>query len=168
MKLILTSDVLGLGAPADVDEVKDGFGRNYLLPRGLAVGWTKGGEKQVTQIKRARSSREVRDLDHAKEIKAALESKPVQLVSKAGKGGRLFGSIGGADVAVGGLAAHRPSPRLGFAPGEATRRCRQRKLPARSARPSRPCCSSRPASATRRVAGPFHTLRHDFVLAPAQ
>jgi len=99
MKLILTSDVLGVGAPGDVIEVKDGYGRNYLLPRGLAVAWTKGGEKQVVQIKRARSSREVRDLDHAKEIKAALEAKPVRLVTKAGGSGRLFGSIGGADVA---------------------------------------------------------------------
>lgn len=99
MKLILTSDVLGLGAPGDVVDVKDGYARNYLLPRGFAVAWTRGGEKQVAQIKRARSSREVRDLDHAKEIKAALEAKPVRLVSKAGTGGRLFGSIGGADVA---------------------------------------------------------------------
>ena len=109
MKLILTSDVLGLGAPGDVVEVKDGYGRNYLLPRGLAVAWTKGGEKQVVQIKRARSSREVRDLDHAKEIKAALESKPVRLVSKAGGGGRLFGSIGGADVAQAVTAAGGPA-----------------------------------------------------------
>jgi large subunit ribosomal protein L9 len=109
MKLILTSDVLGLGAPGDVVEVKDGYGRNYLLPRGLAVAWTKGGEKQVTQIKRARSTREVRDLDHAKEIKAALESAPVTLVSKAGSGGRLFGSIGGADVAEAVLGAGGPA-----------------------------------------------------------
>lgn len=109
MKLILTSDVLGLGAPGDVVDVKDGYGRNYLLPRGLAVAWTKGGEKQVTQIKRARNSRQVRDLDHAKEIKASLESQPVQLVSKAGSGGRLFGSIGGADVAAAVLGAGGPS-----------------------------------------------------------
>jgi large subunit ribosomal protein L9 len=109
MKLILTSDVLGLGAPGDVVEVKDGYGRNYLLPRGLAVAWTKGGEKQVVQIKRARSSREVRDLDHAKEIKAALEAKPIRLVSKAGGGGRLFGSIGGADVAAAVSAAGGPA-----------------------------------------------------------
>jgi large subunit ribosomal protein L9 len=109
MKLILTSDVLGLGATGDVVEVKDGYGRNYLLPRGLAVGWTKGGEKQVVQIKRARSSREVRDLDHAKEIKAALEAKPIRLVSKAGGGGRLFGSIGGADVAQAVTAAGGPA-----------------------------------------------------------
>jgi large subunit ribosomal protein L9 len=99
MKLILTSDVLGLGAPGDVVEVKDGYGRNYLLPRGLATPWTRGGEKQVAQIKRARSAREVRDLDHAKEIKSFLEGTPVRLVAKAGSGGRLFGSIGGADVA---------------------------------------------------------------------
>jgi large subunit ribosomal protein L9 len=109
MKLILTSDVLGLGAPGDVVEVKDGYGRNYLLPRGLAVAWTKGGEKQVVQIKRARTSREVRDLDHAKEIKAALEAKPIRLVSKAGGGGRLFGSIGGADVAEAVSAAGGPA-----------------------------------------------------------
>ena len=109
MKLILTSDVLGLGAPGDVVEVKDGYGRNYLLPRGFAVAWTKGGEKQVAQIKRARSSREVRDLDHAKEIKAFLEGTPVRLVAKAGSGGRLFGSIGGADVADAVSAAGGPS-----------------------------------------------------------
>jgi large subunit ribosomal protein L9 len=99
MKLILTSDVLGLGAPGDVVEVKDGYGRNYLLPRGLATAWTKGGEKQVAQIKRARKAREVRDLDHASEIKTFLEGAPVRLVAKAGSGGRLFGSIGGADIA---------------------------------------------------------------------
>ncbi len=99
MKLILTSDVVGLGAPGDVVEVKDGYGRNYLLPRGLAVAWTRGGEKQVAQIKRARATREVRDRDHALEIKAALEAAEIRLVAKAGSGGRLFGSIGGADVA---------------------------------------------------------------------
>jgi large subunit ribosomal protein L9 len=76
MKLILTSDVVGLGAPGDVVEVKDGYGRNYLLPQGLAVAWTRGGEKQVAQIKRARSSREIRDHDQAVEVKASLESAP--------------------------------------------------------------------------------------------
>ena len=63
MKLILTQDVSGLGAPGDVVEVKDGYGRNYLLPRSHATPWTKGGEKQVAQIKRARQVREVRDID---------------------------------------------------------------------------------------------------------
>lgn len=62
MKLILTEEVTGLGGAGDVVTVKDGYGRNYLMPRGLAIGWTKGGEKQVTQIKRARKVREIRGL----------------------------------------------------------------------------------------------------------
>ena len=100
MKLILTQAVDGLGKPGDVVEVKDGFGRNFLQPRGLAVAWTKGGEKQVTQIKRAQKAKEVRGVDHAKEIKAALEGTPVKLVAHAGSTGKLFGSISTADVAV--------------------------------------------------------------------
>ena len=79
MKLILTQAVDGLGTAGDVVEVKDGYGRNFLQPRGLAVAWTKGGEKQVTQIKRARTKRAVRDRDHALEVKAAQESAPVIL-----------------------------------------------------------------------------------------
>lgn len=99
MKLILTSDVAGLGTPGDIVDVRDGYARNYLVPRGFAIAWTKGGEKQVSQIKRARSTREIRDLGHAKEIKAKLEAAPIKLVAKAGSGGRLFGSIGASDVA---------------------------------------------------------------------
>ena len=100
MKLILTQAVDGLGQPGDVVEVKDGYGRNFLQPRGLAVAWTKGGEKQVTQIKRAQKAKAIRGLDHAKEIKAALEATSVQLVAHAGSTGKLFGSITAADVAV--------------------------------------------------------------------
>ncbi len=99
MKLILTQEVNGLGAPGDVVDVKDGFGRNFLVPQGLATAWTKGGEKQVIQIKRARSKREVRDLDHALEIKATLESSPVVLSVRAGSEGRLFGSVTVSDIA---------------------------------------------------------------------
>ncbi len=99
MKLILTQEVNGLGAPGDVVDVKDGFGRNYLVPQGLATAWTKGGEKQVIQIKRARSKREVRDREHALEIKATLESGPVVLSARAGSEGRLFGSITVSDIA---------------------------------------------------------------------
>lgn len=99
MKLILTQDVTGLGAPGDIVEVKDGYGRNYLVPRGLAMGWTRGGEKQVTQIKRARSAREVRDLDHATEIKNQLEGLKVSLATRAGEAGRLFGSVTVGDIA---------------------------------------------------------------------
>ncbi len=100
MKLILTQPVDGLGQPGDVVDVKDGFGRNFLQPRGFAVAWTKGGEKQVTQIKRAQKAKAVRGVDHAKEIKAALEGTPVKLVAHSGASGKLFGSVTAADVAV--------------------------------------------------------------------
>lgn len=108
MKLILTQDVPGLGAPGDVVEVKDGYGRNYLMPRGFAIAWTRGGEKQVTQIKRARKVREVRDLSHANEIKQALEALTITMPAHAGETGRLFGSITNADVADAVKAAGGP------------------------------------------------------------
>jgi large subunit ribosomal protein L9 len=98
MKVILTQEVSGLGTPGDVVEVKDGYGRNYLLPQGFAIGWTKGAEKQVTLIKRARSAREIRDLGHAKEVKTALEALTVKLTARAGSGGRLFGSVTPSEV----------------------------------------------------------------------
>jgi len=98
MKVILTQEISGLGTPGDVVEVKDGYGRNYLLPQGFAIGWTRGAEKQVTSIKRARSAREIRDLGHAKEVKAELEALKVSLAARAGTGGRLFGSVTPAEV----------------------------------------------------------------------
>jgi large subunit ribosomal protein L9 len=98
MKIILTQEVSGLGAPGDVVEVKDGFGRNYLLPQGFAIPWTKGAEKQITLIKRARSAREIRDLGHANEVRAQLETLKVSLPARAGSGGRLFGSITTSEV----------------------------------------------------------------------
>ena len=98
MKIILTQEVTGLGTPGDIVEVKNGFGRNYLLPQGFAIAWTKGGEKQVTSIKRARSAREIRDLGHAKEVRTELEALKVSLVARAGTGGRLFGSVTPGDV----------------------------------------------------------------------
>jgi large subunit ribosomal protein L9 len=99
MKLILTHEVTGLGAPGDVITVKDGYGRNYLLPRGYAIAWTKGAEKQVETIRKARKSREVRDLGHAQELKAELERLNVRLATRAGESGRLFGSVTVADIA---------------------------------------------------------------------
>jgi large subunit ribosomal protein L9 len=109
MKIILTQEVSGLGSPGDVVEVKNGYGRNYLLPQGFAIGWTKGAEKQVTLIKRARSAREIRDFDHAKEVQAQLEGLKVRLTSRAGDGGRLFGSITPAEVVDAVKAAGGPS-----------------------------------------------------------
>ena len=108
MKLILTQEVPGLGAPGDVVEVKDGYGRNYLVPRGFATAWTKGGEKQIAQIKRARDTRGIRDLGHAQEVKAQLEALKVTLATRAGDGGRLFGSVTPADVADAVRAAGGP------------------------------------------------------------
>ena len=98
-RIILTNEVSGLGAAGDVVEVKNGFARNYLIPQGLAVAWTRGGEKQVDQIKSARAAREHATLEEAQALKAALESTRVTLVAKAGKEGRLFGSVTTADVA---------------------------------------------------------------------
>jgi large subunit ribosomal protein L9 len=99
MKLILTQDVPNLGIPGDIVEVKDGYGRNYLVPRGLAMAWTNGAEKQVAQLKRARQVREVRDLGHAKEIAAQLEGLTVRIVAKAGGSGQLFGRVTEKDIA---------------------------------------------------------------------
>ncbi len=99
MKLILTREVAGLGAAGDVVTVKDGFARNFLLPRGNAIAWSLGGEKQIQSIRRARSAREVRDIDHAKEIKAKLEGASVVTKVKVGAKGALFGSVTDKDVA---------------------------------------------------------------------
>ena len=99
MKLILTQEVTGLGAPGDVVEVKDGYGRNYLVPRGLAMRWTRGGEKTIESIKAARVTRAVRDHDHAEQIKAKLEAQPVAVKVRAGTGGRLFGAVTVTEIA---------------------------------------------------------------------
>jgi large subunit ribosomal protein L9 len=109
MKLILTQDVNGLGAPGDVVEVKDGYGRNYLLPRGFATPWTKGGEKQVAQIKRAREVREVRDIDQATHVKNSLEGLKVTLKARTGDTGRLFGAVTVSDVVDAITAAGGPA-----------------------------------------------------------
>ena len=99
MKLILTQEVDGLGAPGDVVEVKDGYGRNYLVPRGLGIRWTRGGEKTIESIKAARTARAVRDEDHAKDVKAKLEANPVNVQVRAGAGGRLFGAVTTTEIA---------------------------------------------------------------------
>ncbi|HET6532897.1 MAG TPA: 50S ribosomal protein L9 [Actinoplanes sp.] len=98
MKIILTQEVSGLGAPGDIVEVKDGYGRNYLLPQGFAIRWTKGAEKQVHVIKRARDAREIRDLGQANEVKDQLAALKVTLSARSGSGGRLFGSITPAEI----------------------------------------------------------------------
>ena len=108
MKLILTQEVPDLGAPGDVVEVKDGYARNYLVPRGFGVAWTRGGEKQISSVRRARDVREIRDLGHAKEVKAQIEALRVQLPARAGEAGRLFGSVTVTDVMAAVTAAGGP------------------------------------------------------------
>ena len=99
MKLILTHEVNGLGAPGDVVEVKNGYGRNYLLPRGFAIRWTRGGQKQIDLIQRARAARDIRTLDEAKQVAGQVNALTVRLKQRAGEGGRLFGSVTPADIA---------------------------------------------------------------------
>ena len=100
MKLILTREVSGLGHPGDVVTVADGYGRNFLLPSNQAIAWSQGAEKQIDGIRRARAARVIRDLDHAKEIKAKLESANISIKVKVGAQGKLYGSVTDKDVAA--------------------------------------------------------------------
>src|SRR4051812_37452670 len=100
MKLILTAAVDKLGVAGDVVEVKDGYGRNYLVPRGFAIRWTRGGEKTIESIKKARSARAVHDADQAAEVKARLEGATFNIKVRAREGGRLFGAVTASDIAA--------------------------------------------------------------------
>jgi|SRR5450830_237312 large subunit ribosomal protein L9 len=99
-KLILTHEVTGLGEPGDVVEVKDGYARNFLVPRSLATNWSKGAEKEITALRQARKSREIASLDEAKAARDSLQSKPVVVTAKAGDSGRLFGAVTTAEIAA--------------------------------------------------------------------
>ncbi|GGC63727.1 50S ribosomal protein L9 [Hoyosella rhizosphaerae] len=126
MKLILTAEVEHLGAPGDSVEVKDGYGRNYLLPRGLAIRATRGAEKQVEELRKAQETRAARDLAGAQDGKAKLEEiSNVTLPVRTGAGGKLFGSVTAADVvsaikAAGGPAVDRRNVELPSAHIKAT------------------------------------------------
>ena len=98
-KLILTNEVAGLGSAGDVVEVKNGYARNYLIPQGFAVAWTRGGEKQVASIRAAREARAIHDHEEAVALKNNLETNKVRLAVKAGAEGRLFGAVKTVDVA---------------------------------------------------------------------
>jgi large subunit ribosomal protein L9 len=108
-KLILTHEVSGLGAPGDVIEVKDGYARNYLVPRRLATPWTKGAQKQVDQIRAARRSREIHTIEDARAVRDSLQNKPVVVPVRAGGNGRLFGAVTTADIAAAVSAAGGPA-----------------------------------------------------------
>ncbi|KQS58333.1 50S ribosomal protein L9 [Geodermatophilus sp. Leaf369] len=108
-KLILTQEVTGLGSAGDTVEVKGGYARNYLLPRGLAIIATRGAEKQIEGLRRARAARDVATLEEAKQVAGRLSSLKVSVPAKAGNGGRLFGSITTADVVAAVTAAGGPA-----------------------------------------------------------
>ena len=92
-KLILTHEVSNLGEPGDVVTVKDGYARNYLLPRNYAIRWTRGAAKQVDSIRAARDSRAIHDREDADAVKAKLEADAINVSVRAGDGGRLFGAV---------------------------------------------------------------------------
>lgn len=109
MKLILTTEVTGLGIPGDIVDVKDGYGRNYLVPQGKAIVATRGAEKQIVTIKRAQSAREIRGAEHAREVRTALEKLELSVVAKAtADGKKLFGSVTALDIAAAVKAAGGP------------------------------------------------------------
>ena len=99
-KLILTHEVSGLGSAGDIVEVKGGYARNYLVPQGLATAWTRGGQKQVDQIAKARKARAAASLEEAQAQKARLEAQAIRIQVRTGQAGRLFGSVSTADVAA--------------------------------------------------------------------
>ena len=105
MKLILTHDVSGLGEAGEVVEDKDGYGRNYLIPRGYGTAWTKGGQKQVDEINESRRKRAIASLEDANALREALEAQTLTLTKTAGANGRLFGAVTSADIAEAAAAA---------------------------------------------------------------
>ena len=117
MKLILTAAVDNLGLAGDVVEVKDGYGRNYLVPRGFAIRWSRGGEKQIDGIKRSRDAREIRGLEHANEVRQQIEGLDLTVAERAGENGTLFGAVTASEVAAlikkaGGPSVDRRSVRI--------------------------------------------------------
>ncbi|WP_026459738.1 50S ribosomal protein L9 [Schaalia suimastitidis] len=98
-KLILTHDVEHLGAAGQVVEVKDGYARNYLVPRGLAARWTPGAQKQIDQMNAARRKREIASIDDARAVRDALQASFVTVSGKVGANNRLFGAVSTAAIA---------------------------------------------------------------------
>jgi len=100
MKVVLLKDVNGIGAAGAVKEVKDGYARNYLFPRGLAVKATEQSLEAVQHRQQAAAQRAQRQQEDTQKLAAALEEAVIELRAKSGEGGRLFGSITAADIAA--------------------------------------------------------------------
>ena len=100
MKVVLREDVDKLGRKGDLLEVADGYARNYLVPRGLAIVATKGVVNQATAMRRNRQIRDDRDKEAAQELATRLTTSPIRVTARAGEGGKLFGSVTSADIAA--------------------------------------------------------------------
>jgi large subunit ribosomal protein L9 len=98
VKVILRSDLDRVGKRGDIIDVSDGFGRNYLLPRGLAFRASNGAVEQAAKMRRARDLRDASDREAAQTIASRLVPKVIRITAKAGSEGRLFGSVTAADV----------------------------------------------------------------------
>ncbi|MEA2435395.1 MAG: large subunit ribosomal protein [Actinomycetota bacterium] len=99
MKVILSNDVDTLGHKGDVVEVKDGYARNYLVPKGLAMVASKGALRQAEDMQRARADRNRKEKEFAATKVAKLAASPVYISARAGEEGRLFGSVTKSDIA---------------------------------------------------------------------
>lgn len=98
-KLILTHEVSGLGIAGDVVDVKDGYARNYLVPRKLATPWSAGAEKQIETLRKSRRDKEIASVEEAQAARDSLQANSVTVQAKAGESGRLFGAVTPADIA---------------------------------------------------------------------
>lgn len=98
VKVILRSDVSGLGKRGDIVEVSKGYARNFLEPRSLAIPATEGAQDQAQAMRRARDLKDAKAREGAEEIAKVLVAKTIQVTARAGEGGRLFGSVTAADI----------------------------------------------------------------------
>ncbi len=98
MKVILRSDIANLGKRGDICDVADGYARNYLLPKGLALVATDGASSQAASMRRSRDLRDAQDRSAAEEVARTLVARVITITAKAGSGGRLFGSVTASDV----------------------------------------------------------------------
>ena len=104
MRVVLREDVDNLGRKGDLLDVADGYARNFLVPRGLAIKATRGVVQQAEAMRRNREVREVRDRSHATELAQRLSTTRIEVKARAGEGGRLFGSVTSGDIAEAVLA----------------------------------------------------------------
>jgi large subunit ribosomal protein L9 len=99
LKLILVTDVEGLGFRGDMVEVKDGYANNYLIPKGLAIRSSKGKAKEATQLAKEKMAKSDRELKRAEETAQTISGHTFEVAAKAGEEGKLFGTITSKDVA---------------------------------------------------------------------